>query len=136
LDVPPFNRSTVDGYAVKAEDTFGAEENKPVKLKICGTVNVGELPKIMVKHGMTAEIMTGAPLPEGADAIVMTEHTQRKNNTLYVYSAVTKNENVMKVGKILSIVEVLNFSVDACERYGQIVNDLRRKDSPIGDLTP
>ncbi|MEM3048440.1 MAG: hypothetical protein QXK72_04425 [Candidatus Bathyarchaeia archaeon] len=42
----------------------------------------------------------------------------------------------MKVGKILSIVEVLNFSVDACERYGQIVNDLRRKDSPIGDLTP
>ncbi|MBS7650732.1 MAG: type II toxin-antitoxin system VapC family toxin [Candidatus Bathyarchaeia archaeon] len=47
-----------------------------------------------------------------------------------------KNENVMKVGKILSIVEVLNFSVDACERYGQIVNDLRRKDSPIGDLTP
>ena len=40
LDIPPFNRSTVDGYAVKAEDTFGAEENKPKKLKICGTVNV------------------------------------------------------------------------------------------------
>ncbi|MEM2972320.1 MAG: molybdopterin-binding protein [Candidatus Bathyarchaeia archaeon] len=98
IDVPPFNRSTVDGYAVKAEDTFGAEENKPAKLKICGTVNVGEPPKIAVENGTAAEIMTGAPMPEGADAVVMTEHTQRENDALYVYSAVTKNENVMKAG--------------------------------------
>ncbi|MEM2994503.1 MAG: molybdopterin-binding protein [Candidatus Bathyarchaeia archaeon] len=98
LDVPPFNRSTVDGYAVKAEDTFDAEESNPVKLKICGTVNVGEPPKITVEHGTAAEIVTGAPLPEGADAVVMAEHTQRENDALYVYSAVTKNENVMKAG--------------------------------------
>ncbi len=98
FDIPPFNRSTVDGYAVKAEDTFGAYENKPVKLKICGTVNVGEKPKITVTSGKAAEIMTGAPMPEGADAVVMAEHTERKNSEIYVYTAVAKDENVMKAG--------------------------------------
>ncbi|MEM3783573.1 MAG: molybdopterin-binding protein [Candidatus Bathyarchaeia archaeon] len=98
FDIPPFNRSTVDGYAVKAEDTFGANENTPVKLKICGTVNVGEKPKITVTSGKAAEIMTGAPMPEGADAVVMTEHTERKNSEIYIYNAVAKDENVMKAG--------------------------------------
>jgi len=98
LDIPPFNRSTVDGYAVKAEDTFGADENKPVRLSVCGTVNVGEAPKTAVKQGTAAEIVTGAPMPEGADAVVMIEHTERKDDDLYVYSAVAKDENVMRAG--------------------------------------
>ena len=98
LNIPPFNRSTVDGYAVKAEDTFGAEESKPRKLKFCGTVNVGEPPKIKVTQGTAAEIVTGAPIPEGADAVVMVEHTTQENDEVYVYSAVTKDENVMQAG--------------------------------------
>lgn len=98
LDIPPFNRSTVDGYAVKAEDTFDANENHPVKLKICGTVNVGEKTEITVARGKAAEIMTGAPMPEGADAVVMAENTERKNSEIYVYTAVAKDENVMKAG--------------------------------------
>jgi len=98
LDIPPFNRSTVDGYAVKAKDTFGAEENKPIKLKVYGTVNVGEPTEIVVKEGLAAEIVTGAPIPEGADAVVMFEDTERKDDYLYVYNAVTKDENVMKAG--------------------------------------
>jgi len=98
LDIPPFNRSTVDGYAVKAEDTFGAEENQPIKLKVCGVVNVGEPPKISVAGGEAAEIVTGAPVPEGANAVVMIEKAERENNKLSVYSAVTREENVMKKG--------------------------------------
>jgi molybdenum cofactor synthesis domain-containing protein len=98
LDIPPFNRSTVDGYAVKVEGTFGAEENHPIKLKICGVVNVGEQPKINVAKGEAAEIATGAPIPEGADAVVMIEDTDRENDELSVYSAVTREENVMKKG--------------------------------------
>jgi putative molybdopterin biosynthesis protein len=98
LDIPPFTRSTVDGYAVRAEDTFGADENKPVLLKVCGTVNVGEPPKIVVARGMAAEIVTGAPVPEGANAVVMFEDTERKENDLRVYAAVARNENVMKAG--------------------------------------
>jgi molybdenum cofactor synthesis domain-containing protein len=98
LDIPPFNRSTVDGYAVKAEDTFGAEENQPVTLKVCGVVNVGEQPKISVGEGEAAEIVTGAPIPEGADAVVMVEDTESSDVELSVFRAVTKSENVMKKG--------------------------------------
>ncbi len=98
LDIPPFNRSTVDGYAVKAEDTFGAEENQPVTLNVKGVVNVGEQPKISVGKGEATEIVTGAPIPDGADAVVMVEDTEKENDELRVYRAVTKNENVMKKG--------------------------------------
>ncbi len=98
LDIPPFSRSTVDGYAVKAGDTFGADENRPVKLMLCGTVNVGEMPKVKVERGTAAEIMTGAPIPEGADAVIIAEKTERKNGEVYVYAAVAKDENVMKAG--------------------------------------
>ncbi len=98
LDIPPFNRSTVDGYAVKAEDTFGAEENQPVKLRICGSVVIGELPQLSVEAGETAEIVTGAPIPEGADAVVMVEDTDRQNGEVKVFSSVTQGENVMKKG--------------------------------------
>ena len=53
LDIPPFDRSTVDGYAVKAEDTYGAEENAPVYLKLAGAVNVGEPPTVGISKGKT-----------------------------------------------------------------------------------
>jgi molybdenum cofactor synthesis domain-containing protein len=98
LNIPPFNRSTVDGYAVKAEDTFGAYENRPGWLKVCGVVNAGESSKMVVTHGMAVEIATGAPVPEGADAVVMKEYTRREDDDLYLYSAVAKDENVMKAG--------------------------------------
>jgi len=98
VNVPPFDRSTVDGYAVKAKDTFGAEEAKPVKLHLGGTVNVGEPAKFQLKEGLAAEIATGAPLPKGADAVVMVEHTEKKNSQILVYTSVVKGENVMKAG--------------------------------------
>jgi putative molybdopterin biosynthesis protein len=98
LDIPPFNRSTVDGYAVKAEDSFGAAENKPIVLKVCGTVNIGEPPKTTVEQGSAAEIATGAPIPDGSDAVVMVEHTERKSENVSVFAAVAKDENVMKAG--------------------------------------
>jgi len=107
LDIPPFNRSTVDGYAVKAEDTFEAEENQPVTLKVSGTVNVGEQPKVILAMGEAVEIVTGAPIPEGADASVMVEDTERESDELHVFSAVTVNENVMKKGSDIKKGEVV-----------------------------
>jgi putative molybdopterin biosynthesis protein len=98
LDIPPFDRSTVDGFALRSEDSFGADENKPVKLKICGTISVGGMPRVIVKPKMAAEIATGAPLPKSTDAVVMVEYTERKNDYVYVQTAVAKDENVMKAG--------------------------------------
>jgi len=98
LDIPPFNRSTVDGYAVKAADTFGAEEDRPITLKIFGKVNVGEAPRIRVEKGTAVEIVTGAPIPEGANAVVMMENTVRQNKTVLIHQSVSLGENVMKAG--------------------------------------
>jgi len=107
LDVPPFHRSTVDGFAMKAKDTFNAEEDKPTTLKVVGQAQAGQLPTAKVTQGTAVEIATGAPLPEGADAVVMFEDTTRKNNTLDVYKVVAKDENVMKAGSDLRRGDVL-----------------------------
>ncbi len=98
LDIPPFSRSTVDGFAVRAADTFGADENAPVRLRVAGFVAIGELPKVVVGFGEAAEIVTGAPLPEGADAVVMVEDTNREDEAVLVEGSVTQSENVQKKG--------------------------------------
>ncbi len=98
IDVPPFNRSTVDGYAVKSEETFGAEENRPRKLKLAGRVDIGYVSKSAVQNGTTVEIVTGAPLPIGTDAVIMVENTSGKDRKILVYKPVAKSENVMKKG--------------------------------------
>ncbi|UCD26288.1 MAG: molybdopterin molybdenumtransferase MoeA [Candidatus Bathyarchaeota archaeon] len=98
MDVPPFDRSTVDGYAVRAGDTFGADEDKPVVLKFCGQVSVGESPNTFVENGMAAEIATGAPLPKGADAVVMVEYSTRSDENVFLHRPVSKKENLMEAG--------------------------------------
>lgn len=98
LDIPPFDRSTVDGYAVQAQDTYGADETTPLKLRVVGSVAIGETPHIQISKGEAAEIVTGAPIPEGANAVVMLEDTSIDGTELNVYSSVTANENIMKKG--------------------------------------
>ena len=114
FDVPTFNRSVVDGYAVRAEDTFGAEEERPVKLKLIGRINVGEAPRISINPMEAAEIATGAALPKGANATVMIEYTNQQDNEVLIYRPVVKGENIIKPGddikrgeKILKEGEVL-----------------------------
>jgi putative molybdopterin biosynthesis protein len=98
MNIPSFTRSIVDGYAVKATDTFGASEDKPLTLKYCGHVEIGEAPKVAVKEGIAAEIVTGAPLPEGADSVVMVEYTSRKGDDVFVHRPVAIAENLMATG--------------------------------------
>ena len=98
VNIPPFNRSIVDGYAVKAADTFGASEEKPVSIRFCGQVAVGESPNEVVEKGLAAEIATGAPLPEGADAVVMVEYTIRQGDNVFIRRPVSSSENMMAAG--------------------------------------
>jgi molybdenum cofactor synthesis domain-containing protein len=107
LDIPSFNRSTVDGYAVKTVDTTGADENSPVNLKVVGSICVGEQPKIAVGKGEAAEIVTGAPIPEGADSVIMVEDTEREGDELQIYASLTPNENIMKKGSDIKNGEVI-----------------------------
>jgi molybdopterin molybdotransferase len=74
--LPGFARATVDGFAVRAADTYGASEGLPSYLDLAGEVRMGEPPAIEVRPGSAVAIATGAPLPPGADAVVKVEHTQ------------------------------------------------------------
>src|SRR5215212_8298359 len=75
-DLPGFARSTVDGYAVRAADTYGASEGLPSYLDVTGAVAMGRAPEVVVGPGQAVEMPTGGVLPGGADAVVMVEHTQ------------------------------------------------------------
>jgi molybdenum cofactor synthesis domain-containing protein len=75
--VPPFPNTAMDGYAVRAADTVGAAEDAPVRLRVVGELAAGHAPTTTVQQGEAIRIMTGAPMPDGADAIVMVERTQR-----------------------------------------------------------
>ena len=101
MNIPPFSRSTVDGYAVKAADTFGASEDNDVSLRFCGSVAIGEAPAVTVEQGSAAEIVTGAPMPEGADAVVMVEYTSQEGEKVFVRRPVAKNTNFMAAGSDL-----------------------------------
>ncbi|MDN5332705.1 MAG: molybdopterin molybdotransferase [Tepidanaerobacteraceae bacterium] len=99
-DIPPFNRSTVDGYAVISSDTFGAGESLPAMLKVVAEIKMGQRPDFALKAGEAARISTGGMLPEGSDAVVMLEYTQPlEDGTLLVERPVAPGENVILKGE-------------------------------------
>ena len=81
-DLPGFDRSTVDGWAVHARDVFGASEGAPALLECVGGLNMGQVPDLMLEEGQTARILTGGMMPEGADCVVMVEHSRPVSDTL------------------------------------------------------
>ncbi|HLJ95904.1 MAG TPA: molybdopterin biosynthesis protein [Gemmataceae bacterium] len=99
VDVPSFDRSNVDGFAVRAEDTFGASEERPQSLRLNAEVlATGVIPKIAVGPGTATAIATGAMLPRGADAIVMIEYTDTKDPILFVRRPATPGLNIAFAG--------------------------------------
>ena len=98
-DLPGFSRATVDGYAVRAKDTFGASESLPALLEITGEALMGERPGMVVKAGQAVKISTGGMLPEDADGVVMVEYCNLLDKeTLEVGRAVSPLENVIQPG--------------------------------------
>lgn len=95
-DMPGFRRSTMDGYAVMADNTYGASEASPAWLKLTDTIVMGDLPDFTLKSGEAAEISTGGMLPEGADSVVMIEHTETIDETsVEIYKSVAPLQNVI-----------------------------------------
>jgi molybdopterin molybdotransferase len=97
LDIPGFNSARVAGYAVKSADTAEATEDEPIKLKVVGSVNVGETPKTALNAGEAFEVAAGAVLPQSADTIIDYEDAEREDDTLEVY-APSQSENLRKQG--------------------------------------
>lgn len=107
VDVPPFDRAAVDGYAVRAKDTFGASQTNPKKFRLVGEVKIGSVPRISVGKGKAVKIMTGAHMPKGADAVVMVEYTKREGELIEVFTPLTPGKNVSAKGEDVRKGEVL-----------------------------
>ena len=98
-DVPPFSRAAMDGYAVRAEDTSGASRATPRLLRRIETIYTGQVPQRRVGNGECAEIATGAPMPEGADAVVMVEETDIDDlGRVSVFAAAAARQNIGRQG--------------------------------------
>ena len=99
VDVPAFDRSNVDGYALGAADTFGATEEAPVRLRLNGeTLSTGRSPTVEVTPGTATSIATGAVVPRGADAVCMVEYTDEEDGELIVRRAVTPGQAIAFAG--------------------------------------
>lgn len=113
--VPNFDRSSVDGYAVKASDTFGCSDSMPAILKMSGVVNMGAAAQLEIEEGSCAYVPTGGAIPKGADAVVMIEYTESYgageigilksaapgNNMIFRGDDVFPGKTVLKAGRIL-----------------------------------
>ncbi|MEM2123587.1 MAG: molybdopterin-binding protein [Candidatus Bathyarchaeia archaeon] len=99
MDVPPFDRAAMDGYAVRAEDTYGASSMEPRILRLEGVLHAGESTDVEVKSGDCIRIATGSPIPKGADAVVMAEYTEEDEGKVYVYRVVHPGANIARKGE-------------------------------------
>jgi molybdopterin molybdotransferase len=97
--VPGFDRSTVDGYAVKAKDTYGSSESMPGFLTLAGEVKMGEAALTPLKSGEAIYVPTGGMLPPGADAVIMIEHCEDVSGLLNTYKQTAPGENVIRTGE-------------------------------------
>ena len=102
IDVPPFDRAAMDGYAVIAQDTFGASRHDARVLQSVETIYTGGTPSRRISSGECAEISTGAPLPAGADAVVMVEETERVEAGVRVFTPVYPGQHVGRRGGDIS----------------------------------
>jgi molybdenum cofactor synthesis domain-containing protein len=98
INVPGFSKSRMDGYAVKAKDTFGAEEDTPINLKKIGEIRAGEIVNTVLNEKECIQIATGAPIPNGADAVVMVEYTEEENEIVKVFKSVTPQQFIIQIG--------------------------------------
>jgi molybdopterin molybdotransferase len=98
-DVPMFDRSAMDGYAIRSEDSFGASISNPIYLTIAGRAEIGTIPEIGVQSGEAVKIMTGAALPRGADAVIKVEDTREYENIIEVIKPIPPRTNVSVRGE-------------------------------------
>jgi len=98
-DVPPFARAAMDGYAVRAADTAGATRERPAVLRCVEQIYTGQMPVQAVARGLCSEVATGAPMPDGADAVVMVEDTAADGDTIRIFAAAPAGQNIGRQGQ-------------------------------------
>ncbi|HDD31052.1 MAG TPA: molybdopterin molybdenumtransferase MoeA [Thermococcus litoralis] len=107
IELPPFDRSAVDGYAIRAEDTFQAREYSPVELEVIDEITAGMESKKEVTNGKAVKLMTGNKMPKGANAVIEQEKVKREGNKIYVLRPVAPGQNVAFKGEDVRKGEVI-----------------------------
>ena len=107
INLPPFSRAAMDGYAVIAEDTYSASEEDPVRLKLMEVVGAGDVPKKSLIKGFCTEVSTGAPVPEGANGVVMVEFTDKNNEDILIIESASIGQNIAKEGSDVMMGEMI-----------------------------
>jgi len=102
-DVPAFDKSAVDGYALRGAETFGASPTDPASLEVIGEVLPGEAPGFVVGPGQAVRIMTGSVFPDGADAVLMAEHATESGGQVLAQASVVPGRNVARAGEDVRI---------------------------------
>lgn len=106
-DVPPFDRARMDGYALIASDSFEADEDNPITLKVIGEIPAGVVSDIEVNVGECTIISTGAVIPKGANSVIMVEYTEKEKSQVKLYRPVVPGENIMFAGSDIKIGEIV-----------------------------
>jgi len=106
VDLPPFDRAEMDGFAVLSEDLEGASEQRPIRRKVTGNIGAGEPSLREVRRRECVEIATGAPMPRGADSVVMVEYTERVKGYVKIFKGTTPGENVASAGSDVQVGEM------------------------------
>ncbi|MFU2157688.1 molybdopterin molybdotransferase MoeA [Caldisericum sp. AR60] len=101
IDLPPFRKSLVDGFAVNSKDVKGASFENPVFLKNLGEIKIGTKPEILISNGTTCYVPTGGVVPEGADAVVMVEDSEVKGDTVFIFKDIQSTQNMFEEGSEL-----------------------------------
>ena len=125
IDIPPFERSAMDGYAVSAEDTFGASLQNPKKVKKIGEIEIGESSELVLNNGEAIRISTGAAIPKGADAVIKIEDTDIEKNIVSLYTSLVPNKNVSKKGEDIPLgSQILNKGLEIKPEHIALLSSL------------
>lgn len=106
-DVPPFDRASMDGYAVVAADTAEARRERPTRARLAGRIYTGDMPTSAITPGHCLEIATGAPMPAGADAVIMVEETAVDGDEITFFASVRAGQNIGRRGADIATGQVV-----------------------------
>src|SRR4030042_4585003 len=98
-DIPPLDNSGMDGYAVRSEDIRDADQNHPIRLEVIEDLPAGFISTRIVGRGEAIRIMTGAPIPRGADTIIPVEYTKKEDRFVAIFKAVLSGEFIRRAGE-------------------------------------
>lgn len=107
INMPPFDRSPLDGYALRSEDTIDASAENPITLETIDNIQAGYVSKKTINKGQAIRIMTGAKIPEGADVIIKYEDTVFTDKDVKIFSHLKSNSNIVRAGEDISIGEIV-----------------------------